>query len=330
MLDMTAVMESKSTTGNTWRFTRTARQHGQRALAGSGTLTFDNNGKLQSSTGTSVTMGPLGHGSDDAASHQARFWEYDGAERAAIHGGHGHAGRVSCRYAEHVFRGDDGTITRRIQQPGRRARWANWPLATFTNIQDSVEAAGNLYQSSAGSGAAGQIQLAGQFRRGRDSRRVTGTEPTSISSTEFTKLIGASTGFSARARSVTTTQQLMQQLSTRSGIIAKRRAITVNGDFMISLTAEWHPFVVNAEESVHRITPDTIVCCDTGEKLMVRETLQEVMRRRSNTPDDPSSGDRLRQFTQSVPLRADKRGNSRPPPRRRYRTYRRGRIMQKG
>ena len=26
-------------------------------------------------------------------------------------------------------------------------------------------------------------------------------------------------------------------------------------------------------------TPDTIVCCDTGEKLMVKETLQEVMRR---------------------------------------------------
>jgi flagellar protein FlbD len=26
-------------------------------------------------------------------------------------------------------------------------------------------------------------------------------------------------------------------------------------------------------------TPDTVVCSDTGEKLMVKETLEEVMRR---------------------------------------------------
>ncbi len=39
-------------------------------------------------------------------------------------------------------------------------------------------------------------------------------------------------------------------------------------------------FVVNAEKIRYvESTPDTIVCCDTGEKLMVRETLQEVIRR---------------------------------------------------
>ena len=39
-------------------------------------------------------------------------------------------------------------------------------------------------------------------------------------------------------------------------------------------------FVVNAEKIRYvESTPDTIICCDTGEKLMVKESLKEVMRR---------------------------------------------------
>jgi flagellar protein FlbD len=38
--------------------------------------------------------------------------------------------------------------------------------------------------------------------------------------------------------------------------------------------------VVNAEKIRYvESTPDTLVCCDQGEKMMVRETLQEVIRR---------------------------------------------------
>ena len=50
---------------------------------------------------------------------------------------------------------------------------------------------------------------------------------------------------------------------------------------MICLTRlNGQPFVMNAEKiRTVESTPDTVVCCDTGEKLMVRETLQEVMHR---------------------------------------------------
>ncbi|MGA2231137.1 MAG: flagellar FlbD family protein [Tepidisphaeraceae bacterium] len=50
---------------------------------------------------------------------------------------------------------------------------------------------------------------------------------------------------------------------------------------MIALTRlNGQRFVVNADKIRYvEETPDTIVCCDTGEKLMVRETLAEVMRR---------------------------------------------------
>ncbi len=50
---------------------------------------------------------------------------------------------------------------------------------------------------------------------------------------------------------------------------------------MITLTRlNGQQFVINAEKIRYvEATPDTIVCCDTGEKLMVRETLKEVMLR---------------------------------------------------
>jgi flagellar protein FlbD len=39
-------------------------------------------------------------------------------------------------------------------------------------------------------------------------------------------------------------------------------------------------FVVNAEKiRFVEATPDTLVCCDTGDRIMVKETLQEVVRR---------------------------------------------------
>jgi flagellar protein FlbD len=50
---------------------------------------------------------------------------------------------------------------------------------------------------------------------------------------------------------------------------------------MITLTRlNGQPFVMNADKIRYvESTPDTVVCCDTGEKMMVKETLTEVMRR---------------------------------------------------
>jgi flagellar protein FlbD len=50
---------------------------------------------------------------------------------------------------------------------------------------------------------------------------------------------------------------------------------------MISLTRlNGQTIVMNAEKIRYiESTPDTMVCCDTGEKLMVKETLHEVTRR---------------------------------------------------
>jgi flagellar protein FlbD len=50
---------------------------------------------------------------------------------------------------------------------------------------------------------------------------------------------------------------------------------------MITLTRlNGQSFVMNAEKIRYvESTPDTVVCCDSGEKLMVKEPLTEVIRR---------------------------------------------------
>jgi flagellar protein FlbD len=50
---------------------------------------------------------------------------------------------------------------------------------------------------------------------------------------------------------------------------------------MITLTRlNGQAFVLNAEKIRYvEATPDTVVCCDSGEKMMVKESLTEVMRR---------------------------------------------------
>ena len=50
---------------------------------------------------------------------------------------------------------------------------------------------------------------------------------------------------------------------------------------MIALTRlNGQRFVVNADKIRYvEATPDTVVCCDTGDRMMVKETLQEVISR---------------------------------------------------
>jgi flagellar protein FlbD len=50
---------------------------------------------------------------------------------------------------------------------------------------------------------------------------------------------------------------------------------------MITLTRlNGQPFVINAEKIRYvEQTPDTLVCCDDGERLMVKEPMPEVIRR---------------------------------------------------
>lgn len=64
-------------------------------------------------------------------------------------------------------------------------------------------------------------------------------------------------------------------------IRARVAAARAAGEKMIALTRlNGQQFVVNAERIRYvESTPDTVVCCDSGDRIMVREPLSEVMRR---------------------------------------------------
>ena len=62
-----------------------------------------------------------------------------------------------------------------------------------------------------------------------------------------------------------------------SSLVARRSSLKP----MIVLTRlNGQKFVMNADKIRYvESTPDTVVCCDTGERLMVKETLHEVIGR---------------------------------------------------
>ncbi|HMO27281.1 MAG TPA: flagellar FlbD family protein [Tepidisphaeraceae bacterium] len=55
----------------------------------------------------------------------------------------------------------------------------------------------------------------------------------------------------------------------------------IDGVEMITLTRlNGQAFVINAEKiRFVEQTPDTVICCESGERLMVKEPMQEVIRR---------------------------------------------------
>src|SRR4051812_48278022 len=66
-----------------------------------------------------------------------------------------------------------------------------------------------------------------------------------------------------------------------SAFSIQHSAFNIQHFLMIRLTRlNGQQFVMNAEKiRTVEATPDTVVCCETGEKMMVKETLEEVMRR---------------------------------------------------
>ncbi len=62
-VDVTAVLENKSDTGNTWRFFATSQDNKSNGpVLGDGTITFDANGNLKGVTGDTVTIDRTGTG----------------------------------------------------------------------------------------------------------------------------------------------------------------------------------------------------------------------------------------------------------------------------
>ncbi|HTL27739.1 MAG TPA: flagellar hook-basal body complex protein [Tepidisphaeraceae bacterium] len=222
-VNMTAVLDSKSDTGTTWQFLATSGDDtdygpfdptatGNGMRIGSGTLTFDSNGKLTASTGglqidrnntgadtpLNVAMDFSGMTSLTSSTSQLLMSSQDGRAIGTL---------------TSFSVGANGIITGAFDN-GLTSTLGQVAMATFDNVQGLTDQGGNMFTTGANSGVpkiTGPLTLtAGAIRSGA-------LEQSNVDlSKEFINMIIASTGFTASSRVISTSDQLLTELLNTS------------------------------------------------------------------------------------------------------------------
>lgn len=221
-VNLTAVLEGKSDTGNTWRFYATSPDDtdagtftpgGNGQMLGTGTLTFDNEGKLLSSTGTQITIDRANTGAISPMSMTIDV---------------GNLTSLTSRDSELVMTqqdgsaigtltsfsvGGDGVITGSFSN-GLTRNLGQIAIATFNNNAGLVDTGANMFKTGSNSG----VPIVGApLQLGAGAIRAGSLEQSNVDlSNEFINLIIASTGFSAASRVITTSDQLITELLNTS------------------------------------------------------------------------------------------------------------------
>jgi flagellar hook protein FlgE len=220
-VDVTMNLEATTDGGTTWRYIASSADDTDYAdftpgsdgqILGTGTIDFDNNGRLLTAANTTVTVNRAGTGAAPNVDINLDFSKVtslaDGdSEFFAQQDGTKIGTLVSFGI------GNDGTITGSFDN-GLTGKLGQVGMATFDNPQGLGDMGGNLYGVGANSGeprvGAPLEGLAGGIRSGA-------LEMSNVDlSNEFINLIIASTGFSAASRVISTSDQLMTELLNTS------------------------------------------------------------------------------------------------------------------
>jgi flagellar hook protein FlgE len=209
-VNVTAVLESFSDQGSTWRFYAESPDSavGGRAI-GTGTIRFDTEGQLLDTTGTSISINRTGAGAVTPLTFNLDFRALTGfTDRESKLNLSNQDGLAIGRLNDFNI-GEDGRITGTFSNGATRAL-GQIAVATFSNRQGLVDRGGNMFVEGANSGAA-VVGTAGTLSSGKI---VSGSlELSNVDiSEEFINLIIASTGFSAASRVITTSDQLLTAL----------------------------------------------------------------------------------------------------------------------
>jgi flagellar hook protein FlgE len=209
-VDVTAVLEAKADTGNTWRFYVNSGDDTDTSLVvGNGTLTFGSDGKLLASTGTTVTLDRANTGaatpttikldldsltSLTSASSELVMTGQDGSPLGTL---------------SSFSIGADGTVTGAFSN-GVTKSLAQLAVATFDNPNGLVDVGGNKFLEGPNSGVA---VVSSPLTLGAGGVRSGALEASNVDlSEEFINMIISSTGFSAASRVITTSDQLITEL----------------------------------------------------------------------------------------------------------------------
>lgn len=212
-VNVTAVLESTSETGNTWRFYVDSPQSTTGGLnVGSGTLTFGADGSLTSSTGTTVTINRTGTGATDPMSINLNFsgvTQLSGQSTQVVSTQDGFAAGSLNSFSV----GTDGVVTGAYSN-GQTRILGQVAVANFSDPQGLNDMGGNLYAQAP---ASGDPQIGTPGANGAGTIDGSSLEGSNVDlSTEFTNMIVASTGFSAASKVITTSDQMIEELLNSS------------------------------------------------------------------------------------------------------------------
>lgn len=214
-VDVTAVLEAKADTGNTWRFYVNSGDDTDTSLVvGNGTLTFGSDGKLLDSTGTTVTLDRANTGAATPTTIKLDFDSMTSltstTSELVMTGQDGSPLGTLSSFSV----GADGTVTGAFSN-GVTKSLAQLALATFDNPNGLVDLGGNKFLEGPNSGVA---VVNTPLALGAGGIRSGALEASNVDlSEEFINMIISSTGFSAASRVITTSDQLITELlnSTR-------------------------------------------------------------------------------------------------------------------
>ncbi len=203
-------LESKTATGTTWRFYASSPDNvGGDTVIGTGTLTFDNNGKLTAQTGNNVTLSRTGTGAKSPQGIALDFGTLTSLkDTATVLQQNSQDGYPIGTLSGFNIDADGsvvGTFTNSLTR-----KFGQVAVATFKNTEGLTDNGGNVYAASTASGTA---VIGSALSNSAGSIRSGALEQSNVDlSTEFTNLIVSSTGFSAASRVITTSDALIQEL----------------------------------------------------------------------------------------------------------------------
>ncbi|HVX84245.1 MAG TPA: flagellar hook-basal body complex protein [Phycisphaerae bacterium] len=213
-VNITAVLESKSSSGSTWRYFATSPANTNLAppsstAVGTGTLSFDTSGHQVSSTTPIVNINRAGTGAQPNLSVNIDFSQITALS--------GTSSQIASTYQDgsppgtltSFAIGTDGIIMGSFSN-GLSRTVGQVALATFRNNEGLIDDGSNTYIEGPNSGNA-IISAPQQLSSGRIVAGSLELSNVDLSS-EFVQLIAASTAFSASSKVITTSNQLLQDL----------------------------------------------------------------------------------------------------------------------
>ncbi|MEQ8843780.1 MAG: flagellar hook-basal body complex protein [Phycisphaerales bacterium] len=215
LADLTMVMEQKTDAGTTWRYYVESDEADGGPALGTGLIEFDTNGNLRQAEPVGVVLNRTATGAAQPLAFDLLF-QGDGSRLQALDVGEGEASiavddqdGLPAGTLNAFGIGPDGVISGAFTN-GLSRPIGQIALASFANDQGLSDAGNNLYRAGPNSGDA-VITEPGGFGTGRTLGGQ--LEQSNIDlSQEFIGLILAQTGYTANARVIRTTDELLQQL----------------------------------------------------------------------------------------------------------------------